>query len=212
MHVVQYSGPFGFIKPWTAVRDSETFSQQFLTPSIIEGMEKKIFPELLDKHGYPGRIIRHRLSYCGLDSQQEQTQPKAWSSKNTGSIQDGTKATIFSRPRSILTRGTMIKPILYLGFEDREHAQKASTEHLCLCRNEDVILPDPTIIEVTEEDFDRTDPYRFNDTLYSFHGFELRFGENDRSFLVGYNRFRDPVEPMYGWLHIVGNPIRSEEE
>jgi hypothetical protein len=37
--VIRYSGPFGFIKPWTAVRDGETFSQQFLTPSIIEGVE-----------------------------------------------------------------------------------------------------------------------------------------------------------------------------
>lgn len=41
LYIVKYSGPFGFIKPWTAVRDSETFSQQFLTPSIVEGMEKK---------------------------------------------------------------------------------------------------------------------------------------------------------------------------
>ncbi len=42
--VVKYIGPFGFIKPWTAVRDSKTFSQQFLTASIVEGIEKKIFP------------------------------------------------------------------------------------------------------------------------------------------------------------------------
>ena len=42
MFVVKYSGQFGFIKPWTAVRDSETFSQQFLTPSIVEGIEKKL--------------------------------------------------------------------------------------------------------------------------------------------------------------------------
>ena len=38
MYVVTYKGQFGFIKPWTAVRDGETFSQQFLTPSIIEGI------------------------------------------------------------------------------------------------------------------------------------------------------------------------------
>ncbi len=25
MYVIKYSGPFGFIKPWTAVRDSETY-------------------------------------------------------------------------------------------------------------------------------------------------------------------------------------------
>lgn len=43
LYVVRYAGPFGFIKPWTAVRDSETFSQQFLTPSIVEGIEKKLF-------------------------------------------------------------------------------------------------------------------------------------------------------------------------
>lgn len=35
MYIVTYKGQFGFIKPWTAVRDGETFSQQFLTPSII---------------------------------------------------------------------------------------------------------------------------------------------------------------------------------
>lgn len=41
MYVVEYSGTFGFIKPWSAVRDSETFSQQFLTPSIVDGMKMK---------------------------------------------------------------------------------------------------------------------------------------------------------------------------
>jgi hypothetical protein len=47
MYVVKYTGPFGFIKPWTAVRDDLTFSQQFLTPSMIAGIERKLFPELL---------------------------------------------------------------------------------------------------------------------------------------------------------------------
>ena len=60
--VVKYSGPFGFIKPWTAVRDSETFSQQFLTPSIVEGIEKKLFPETLSISGI-NKITGHRISY-----------------------------------------------------------------------------------------------------------------------------------------------------
>ena len=47
MYIVEYNGTFGFIKPWSAVRDSKTFSQQFLTPSIVEGMEKKLFPEMI---------------------------------------------------------------------------------------------------------------------------------------------------------------------
>lgn len=41
-YTVKYSGTFGFIKPWTAVRDAETYSQQFLTPSIMEGMRQKL--------------------------------------------------------------------------------------------------------------------------------------------------------------------------
>ena len=57
LYVIKYSGPFGFIKPWTAVRDIETFSQQFLTPSIIEGIEKKLFPELLDRSGIIQKIM-----------------------------------------------------------------------------------------------------------------------------------------------------------
>ena len=78
MYVVQYSGIFGFIKPWTAVRDKETFSQQFLTPSIIEGMEKKLFPEQLKKRGEIEKIIRHKLSYKSMESQQEVTQARGW--------------------------------------------------------------------------------------------------------------------------------------
>ena len=42
-YVVKFTGPFGFIKPWTAVRDAsggETYSQQFLTPSIVEASLK----------------------------------------------------------------------------------------------------------------------------------------------------------------------------
>ena len=70
MYIVTYRGPFGFIKPWTAVRDGETFSQQFLTPSIIEGIEKKLFPKLLTVPGIH-KIVRHKLSYSAITQQQE---------------------------------------------------------------------------------------------------------------------------------------------
>ena len=42
LFIVNYTGKFGFIKPWTAVRDSETFSMQFLTPSNLKGIELKL--------------------------------------------------------------------------------------------------------------------------------------------------------------------------
>jgi len=201
IYLVRYSGPFGFLKPWTAVRDSETFSQQFLTPSVIEGMEKKLFPELLTKNKYDRRIIRHRLAYAGISRQQEQTQPRGIKQKPE-KITKKTTSVELSRPRSILTRGTLIEPVLHLAFADRSDAQHASMQHLCLCRNEDMLLPDSEIIKIEESDFDKPDN--------GFNGFELLFEHKKDSFLVGFNRFKNN-EPMYGRLLIVGeNPLTPQ--
>lgn len=176
-YTVKYTGPFGFIKPWTAVRDSKTFSQQFLTPSIIEGIRQKLEVKA---------ILRHKLSYTSISVQQEQTQTRGWEKK--------TQMKMMVRNQSILERGVMIDPILYLAFESEEDAQKASEQHICLCRNEDVLLPDSGIIKMEESDFDE------------MTGFELRFGESEKSFLVGFDRFNES-QAMYGWLEITGKPV-----
>lgn len=194
--VVKYSGPFGYIKPWTAVRDGNTsgiatFSQQFLTPSIIEGIEKKLFPELREQKGIK-RILRHRLSYEAISSQMEQTQPRGWNIKKNLKIAE--------RPRGILTRGVMINPKLLFAFGQLRDAQVASEQHICLCRNEDLLYPDGQITEVSEADFD-IDTTRFS-------GFELLFGESEESFLAGYNRFAESA-PMRGRLSIVGVPVKT---
>ncbi len=200
MYAVKYTGPFGFIKPWTAVRDIETFSQQFLTSSIIEGIEKKLFPELLNERGIK-KIIRHRLTYSGFSHQQEQTQPRGIKIK-TEKINTSEKIVEFSRSKSILTRVVLINPIVYLCFRLREEAEKAASQHICLCRNEDILLPDKNIIEITEEQFD--------DPKGEYIGFEFMYGESDKSFIVGYNRFNNN-ELMKGWLNIVGqNPIKHK--
>jgi hypothetical protein len=99
----------------------------------------------------------------------------------------------------------LINPILYLAFDKHEYAKTAIKQHICLCRNEDVLLPSQEIVTIEELEFD-------NEELSQYHGFELRFEQNERSFLVGYNRFTDPPEPMHGWLHIVGNPIRRADD
>jgi len=177
LYIVKYSGPFGFIKPWTAVRDEKTFSQQFLTPSIIEGLRQKLEVD---------SIIRHKLTYASISIQQEQTHPRAWEKK--------TQQRIMIRKRSIIKRGVMIDPILYLAFEKEKDALKSVKQHICLCRNEDVLFPDPKIILSDEKEFDQ------------LAGFELRFGKSDKSFLVGFNRFED-AKPMYGWLDISGKPV-----
>ena len=187
-HVVQWQGPFGFIKPWTAVRDGETFSQQFLTPSIVEGMEKKLFPELLGEKGIK-RIVRHRLRYDQMDAQQEVTQTRGWNYKKNSA----------ERPRSILTRQVLLNPTLYLAFANTDYAELAATQHLCLCRNEDLVYPSGPVMSVLAEEFDIGKD--------AWAGFELLFGrEASDAFLVGYNRY-DNGAPMYGSLRTYGQPV-----
>lgn len=191
LYLVRYSGPFGFIKPWSAVRDSETFSQQFLTPSIVEGIEKKLFPELLSEKGIR-KIVGHRLSYEQINGQQEVIQTRGWNSKK----QRG--QFLFERPTAILTRGILLNPILYLAFASDEDAQRAFIQHICLCRNEDVLLPD-LVEEIDDESF--------NSDVEKYSGYELVFEKNSNSFLVGYNRLNGV--PMYGWLRTIGNPVKN---
>ena len=171
IYIVRFTGPFGFIKPWTAVRDALTYSQAFLTPSIIEGMRQKL---------EASAIVRHRLRHRGLSIQQERTQSAGWK----------VSAKQMSRSLSIIERGVMLQPELCLAFPTLNDAEKASQQHLCLCRNEDIVLPNKGIESMTEEEFDKVP------------GSELRFGSSPESFLVGFNRFAG-AEPMYGHLVIV---------
>jgi len=190
-YVVKYSGPFGFIKPWTAVRDSETFSQQFLTPSIVEGIEKKLFPELLTIPGI-NKIAGHRISYDQVSGQQEVIQTRGWNSTRKG------KQFLFDRPKAILIRGILQNPILHLAFLSEEDAIIAAKQHVCLCRNEDMLYPE-AIINTSKNDFEEDEE--------KFAGFELVFEKNDKSFLVGYHRVSN--EPMYGWIRVVGQPVNA---
>lgn len=192
-YIVKYIGQFGFIKPWTAVRDSETFSQQFLTPSIVAGMERKLFPYLLNESFDIYKIKGHRLSYDQMDIQMEQIQPRGWNSKKVN------KKDAKFRNNAILYRSVLLNPVLKLAFENKEDAVIAAKQHLCLCRNEDIIFP----IEITE-----VEKSIWNEDHENFAGYELIFEKNDKSFLVGYNRFNDG-KPMYGWLKTLGHPVKS---
>ncbi|MBC9928897.1 hypothetical protein [Chitinophaga qingshengii] len=186
-YVVKYSGPFGYIKPWTAVRDSETFSQQFLTPSIIAGMQKKFFPELQEGGNV---ILRHRLNYCGIDVQQERT----WSK---GGFKYQKEKGIYKDNRSTLKRGVLLMPNLYLAFSNLSYAEKAFQQSICLCRNEDLLFPE-FIAEKDEQAFN------------VIAGFELMPADEHTGFKVGYNRFVENAA-MYGRLAVTGNPIRNED-
>ncbi len=194
-YIVKYSGPFGFIKPWTAVRDSETYSQQFLTPSIVVGIERKLFPQLLkNDDGEIKKIVGHRLTYKQISQQQEQIQPRGWNERGSKNNKS------YERPYAILIRGVMIEPILFLAFQELKDAKLAVRQHICLSRNEDILYPNEEILEVSKEEFNA------NEELFS--GFELVFEKSEQSFLVGYNRFKQS-EKMFGYIKIVGNPIKS---
>jgi hypothetical protein len=189
-YIVKYTGTFGFIKPWTAVRDSETFSQQFLTPSIVEGIEKKLFPELLNEKlaGKIMKIKRHRLNYQGLTMQQERT----WSK---GGFSFTKEKGQYKTNLGIINRGVLLNPHLYLVFENVEDAKIASEQTICLCRNEDLLFPE-NLLEMESENIDTID------------GFELIFSDMATGFKVGHNRFANASE-MYGELKAFGNPIRE---
>ncbi|MEN6510527.1 MAG: hypothetical protein ABFD00_01670 [Chloroherpetonaceae bacterium] len=187
MYVVKYSGPFGFVKPWTAVRDNETFSQQFLTPSIIEGIEKKLFPELLNEKGIK-KIKAYRLNYQELHLQQEMT----WSK---GGFSYTKEKGVYKTKQGIITRGIMLNPNLYLAFENSQDSERALSQTICLCRNEDVLFPEFNK-EMSEKEFD------------NIEGFELVISTPENGFKVGYNRFNN-AEEMYGELKVYGNPIRE---
>ena len=188
-YIVSYKGQFGFIKPWTAVRDEKTFSQQFLTPSMVAGIERKLFPELLHQAFGLYHIKRHRLAFDQMTAQQEQIQPRGWNS--------GKKVTL--RNYAVLTRNVLLNPVLHLAFEQEAHAQEAFSQHICLARNEDILFPE-SIEMISAEAFDQDEE--------RFFGYELIFEQNEKSILVGYNRW-DNGSPMYGWLKVLGNPVKS---
>jgi len=195
--IVKYSGPFGFIKPWTAVRDIETYSQQFLTPSIVEGIEKKLFPELIEQNGKIQKILRHRLNYCGIDVQQERTWSKGGFQKEKKTDSLGREYYI-AKNLGIINRGVMINPNLYLVFQEEQDALRAFSQSICLCRNEDLLFPE-WLKEMKIEEFDQ------------INGFELLFNPEQAGFKVGYNRF-DNASEMFGELIVTGNPIRTADD
>lgn len=116
-----------------------------------------------------------------MSSQQEVTQARGW--KNMKKSHE--------RSRSIINRDILVNPVLHLAFAAVDDAIRASRQHVCLCRNEDVLLPDREIKEMDEQTFSQ------------LLGFELRIGQSDQSFLVGFNRF-DNQKPMYGWIEYNG--------
>lgn len=180
LHVVRWTGIFGFIKPWTAVRDGTTYSQQFLTPSILEGIRIRLEVDA---------IARHKLTHMGLDMQQEVVQAKGLASLGRGAERR------LTRPRGVLTRGVLVRPTLTLAFTDADQAAHAQGQALCLSRAEDILWPVDVSEVLKPADFDGLD---------GFEVFPVEESDPD-AVLLGYNRY-DGFAPMYCRIEVTGAP------
>lgn len=156
LHVVTFEGPLGFIKPAQAVRDEQIFSQRFLAPSTVEGMRQKLGASAID---------RVRLDAQELTRPQQETIQAP-----TTRIQSS-----YEREESIVERRFLLRPTLYLGFVNPEDADLAERQHLCLCRNEDVVLP-TTREEMSDDEFDQLPGFTF-------------IPDPDGTAVAGYNRY-----------------------
>jgi len=184
-YTVQFTGPFGYIKPWSAVRDELTYSQLYLSQSTLEGISQKLFGI-----GNRDSILRHRLSYDALVRTQERTLPKL-----VKPIKNGL-------PGGILNRIVMLNPILHLAFGSKEHAEAAAIQHICLCRNEDILLPIETLI-LSEPEFN------------AIPGFEYIQSSAEEGIFHGQNRYKLEGKhhaPQYGKIHQVGEAMRTGEQ
>lgn len=154
-YVVKYSGLFGFIKPWTAVRDELSYSQTYLSPSTVKGISQKLFG-LGNMH----HIKRYRLQFDVISEQQEQT----WAPLRK--IEHKKKEGLYVLNNGIITRGILLNPVLYLAFETPEEAHIAAEQHLCLCRNEDLVFPDfdAKVREVSDDAFEALPGFEFVET------------------------------------------------
>ena len=183
-HVVTYAGPFGFIKPWTAVRDGLTYSQPFLSPSTVEGMRIKLGVSA---------ILRHRLRHGGIDRQQEHVHAAGWKGKR---VSDG-KAVV--RATGVIVRGVLLRPSLTLAFPTAKDAETAASDHLCLCRNEDLVFP----VHVDDALVRRMEPAEFDAVV----GFEMHPGDGPGAVPLGVSRYTG--EMMTGRLEVVGDPASA---
>ena len=192
MYVIKFTGFFGFMKDYMSLNASEITSQKFLSRGTLAGMERKFFPEL---HSEPYReiITRHRLSYAGMSRQQEVIQPSNFNS--LAGVKDtyvrGNKA----GKKGILIRNVLVYPCLHLAFENKEYAERAFKQDICLSRNEDIMIP-RELFECTEEEFDKID------------GFEFISSEGKDSIGIGYNKYNQKWER--GEIKIFGNPIQKK--
>ena len=136
LYCIKYGNPIkpycGYIKPWNGVRDEETWSLTYCTPSMIDGIAKRL---VLNNN-----ICRHKLTFDLNGMHLEQ---------NRRMVYDKDKDA-----RTIHKRHCLVHPELTLAFETREDAELALTQTILFGQNVYILYPVSKIIECTESEFD----------------------------------------------------------
>jgi len=183
LYVVEYTGTFGFIKPFSANRDELMFSQRFITSSILIGMRDKLGTS---------PIRRHKLySPHQLDIEQVTTESKVVKKHIIRLIKDCDIKCTDPTNQSIVKLGKLVNPKLYLAFDKKYDAEKASQQSLNLCNKEYLIFPsDP--YEMYESEFNNIPGVEFfetddeSDFSYGFSRYNFNTKTNRFSKIYGY--------------------------
>lgn len=159
IYAIKYEGVFGFIKPFTSMRDELINSEKYLYPSTINGIEKKLFNNIQN------RIIGHRLNFDSLSLQNETT-------RSIGLVNNRHK-------NGIVKRYVLINPKLFLFFYNFNDATMASKKSIFLSRNEDILYPNNKIYKLNENELENID---------GFEGVETNENDPEGVF-VGFNKY-----------------------
>lgn len=125
---------YGYIRPWNSVRDIETWSLTYLTPSFINGIEEAL--------SIKSKIVRHKLTF------------------DEGMTKDFSKSVVYlknnKKSHTIHNRHILRNPELTLAFDNEEDAKVAFNLPLYMGQNIYPIYPsyEYGIKVMTDDEFD----------------------------------------------------------
>ena len=170
----------GYIRPWNAVRDGETYSLTYLIPSFIDGVA--------DELKCKGKILRHKLRFNGMTSELFKSPQIKKKSKKS----DGDK--VF-RDQAISKIHQLMQPEIILGFETLEDAKNAAQNTIYVGQTQYMIFPvsffneenddDDIIVEISDEEFSKlegTETFQTTESNGVYCG-NNRFRDNEKMFI-----------------------------
>lgn len=134
---------YGYIKPWNAVRDEETYSLTYMLPSFFDGLKERF--------NFHGNIIRHKLTFDlgGMSSEQGvRFVPHPKENLIVKPFKDrwekgGDKT--WGLVKAIHKRHELVNPELILAFDNKEDAEYMLTQ--CIYFGQDIYTMCPIMFD-----------------------------------------------------------------